>query len=138
MKLRSRWRRPKWSIEALLPAFLEDGHHVERFSEWTVPADVSMVRQQTRAQVRGAIERLPETYRTVLMLRDIEEFSTDEAAEALGITATAVKVRLHRARQALLKLLTPALSPAGGSDPTLLQLPADGVQAAATRDPTSG
>lgn len=132
MKLRTRGRRPEESIEDLLPAFLEDGHHVERFSEWALPADVSMVRQQTRAQVRAAIERLPETYRTVLMLRDIEEFTTDEAAEALGITVTAVKVRLHRARQALLKLLTPSLSPAGSSDPTLLQPPANGVQATAS------
>jgi RNA polymerase sigma-70 factor, ECF subfamily len=113
MKLRTRGRRPEESVEALLPAFLEDGHHAERFSEWALPADVRMVRQETRAQVRTAIERLPETYRTVLLLRDIEEFSTEEAAQALGVTATAVKVRLHRARQALLKLLTPALSAEG-------------------------
>jgi RNA polymerase sigma-70 factor (ECF subfamily) len=119
MKLRTRGRRPEDSIEDLLPSFLEDGHHVERFSEWALPADVRMVRHETRAHVRTAIERLPETYRTVLMLRDIEEFSTEEVATALGITATAVKVRLHRARQALLKLLTPAIgaSGAGSLDP---------------------
>jgi RNA polymerase sigma-70 factor, ECF subfamily len=110
MKLRTRARRPEDSIEDLLPTFLDDGHHAERFSEWALPADVLMVRHETRAHVRAAIEQLPESYRTVLMLRDIEEFSTEQAAEALGITATAVKVRLHRARQALLKLLTPGLS----------------------------
>jgi RNA polymerase sigma-70 factor (ECF subfamily) len=55
--------------------------------------------------VRRCIDRLPEAYRTVLMLRDIEELSTEEAAEALGITANAVKIRLHRARQALATLV---------------------------------
>jgi RNA polymerase sigma-70 factor (ECF subfamily) len=120
MKLRTRARRPEDSIEDLLPTFLEDGHHAERFSEWALPADVLMVRHETRAHVRAAIEQLPETYRTVLMLRDIEEFSTEQAAEALGITATAVKVRLHRARQALLRLLTPALS--GAADRPVMPL----------------
>ncbi len=48
-----------------------------------------------------------ETYRVVLMLRDIEELSTEEAAQMLGVTANAVKVRLHRARQALRTLLDP-------------------------------
>jgi RNA polymerase sigma-70 factor (ECF subfamily) len=129
MKLRTRGRRPEESVEDLLPSFLEDGHHAERFNEWGLPADIRMVRQETRARVRTTIERLPETYRTVLMLRDIEEFSTEETAEALGITATAVKVRLHRARQALLKLLTPELSPAGVDDLRPFHVSAKGVQA---------
>jgi RNA polymerase sigma-70 factor (ECF subfamily) len=134
MKLRTRGRRPEESVEDLLPSFLEDGHHVERFNDWALPADLRMVRQETRARVRTTIERLPETYRTVLMLRDIEEFSTEETAEALGITATAVKVRLHRARQALLKLLTPVLSTGGAEDRRPFQVSAKGVQANASPD----
>jgi DNA-directed RNA polymerase specialized sigma24 family protein len=43
------------------------------------------------------------------LLRDIEEFDTEEAASILGITANAVKIRLHRARQALMTLLKTAL-----------------------------
>lgn len=105
MKLRSRRRRPEESIEDLLPTFQDDGHHVEQFSEWSAPADDLMVREQTCAAVRGCIAELPDNYRTVLILRDIEERSTQEVAEALGMTATAVKVRLHRARQALSTLL---------------------------------
>jgi RNA polymerase sigma-70 factor (ECF subfamily) len=105
MKLRSRRRKPEQSIEDLLPAFQEDGHHVEQFSDWNAPADQLMERQQTRTTVRTCIEQLPENYRSVLMLRDIEEMSTQEAAAALGMTPTAVKVRLHRARQALSTLL---------------------------------
>jgi RNA polymerase sigma-70 factor (ECF subfamily) len=105
MKLRSRRRKPEESIDALLPAFQEDGHHVERFSEWSTPADQLMEREETRATVRACIEQLPENYRAVLKLRDIEELSTQEVAGMLAMTPTAVKVRLHRARQALSTLL---------------------------------
>ncbi len=110
MKLRTRGRRPEESIEDLLPHFLEDGHHVEQFSEWSLPADARMVRHETRTHVRAAIDRLPDSYRTVLLLRDIEELSTEETAQALGVTSNTVKIRLHRARQALLKLLTPSMA----------------------------
>jgi RNA polymerase sigma-70 factor (ECF subfamily) len=48
---------------------------------------------------------LPANYRTVLILRDIEQHSTGEAAALLNMTPMAVKVRLHRARQALTTLL---------------------------------
>jgi RNA polymerase sigma-70 factor (ECF subfamily) len=107
MRLRSRRRKPEESIEALLPAFQADGHFVERFSSWDVPADEVLEQKETRRLVRSAIDQLPETYRTVLVLRDIEELSTQEVAEVLDITTSAVKVRLHRARQALLTLLRP-------------------------------
>jgi RNA polymerase sigma-70 factor (ECF subfamily) len=53
------------------------------------------------------IDELPESYRTVLLLRDIEGLDTGEAAAALGLTPNAVKIRLHRARQALRTLLAP-------------------------------
>lgn len=110
MKLRSRRRRPEEPIEDLLPKFREDGHQVEHPSiDWRDPADVLVERREIRELVRGSIERLPETYRNVLILRDIEELTTEEAAELLGITANAVKIRLHRARQALRTLLDPHL-----------------------------
>lgn len=105
MRLRSSRRKPEESIDALLPAFQEDGHHVEQFSDWSAPADRLLEQKETRATVRGCIEQLPESYRTVLLLRDIEELSTQEVAEMLTMTTTAVKVRLHRARQALSTLL---------------------------------
>jgi RNA polymerase sigma-70 factor (ECF subfamily) len=78
---------------------------VEQFAEWCAPADELMERAQTRAIVHACIERLPDNYREVLILRDIEELSTEESARALSMTPTAVKVRLHRARQALSTLL---------------------------------
>lgn len=105
MKLRTRRRKPEESIELLLPQFQADGHHVEQFSDWSVPADELLARKQTRSMVRGCIQQLPDRYRAVLLLRDIEELSTQEVAERLEMTPTAVKVRLHRARQALACLL---------------------------------
>jgi RNA polymerase sigma-70 factor, ECF subfamily len=105
MKLRSRRRKPEESIEVLLPSFQDDGHHVEQFSDWTTPSDQLLQRAQTRATVRACIDHLPEHYRAVLILRDIEEHSTQEVAEMLTTTQAAVKVRLHRARQALSTLV---------------------------------
>lgn len=107
MKLRTRRRKPEESIEPLLPVYREDGHHQEWFSSWTEPVDVAMTRAENRAVVRRCIEQLPDTYRTVLVLRDIEELDTEQAARALGISDNAVKIRLHRARQALRTLLAP-------------------------------
>ena len=102
MKLRTRRRKPEQSIEPMLPAFAEDGHHAGRpVVAWTASAEEALLRREARKRVRAAIADLPERYRTVLLLRDIEERSTREAADLLGITENAVKLRLHRARQAL-------------------------------------
>jgi hypothetical protein len=55
--------------------------------------------------VRRCIEQLPAIYRSVLQLRDIEELDTKETVQVLRVTANTVKVRLHRARQALKALI---------------------------------
>lgn len=107
MRLRTRRRKPEESLDTLLPAFREDGHHLEGLSSWDEPADRRMERAETRQLVQRLIAELPESYRTVLLLRDIEGLDTEEAAAALGTTPTAVKVRLHRARQALRSRLAP-------------------------------
>src|SRR6202023_2669161 len=60
-----------------------------------------VLRAEARAQVRACIESLPAPLRTVLLLRDIEGFDTDRAAQLLGASRGAVKTRLHRARVAL-------------------------------------
>lgn len=105
MRLRTRRRRPEASIEELLPRFLEDGHQADPDWSWNASAKDLLKQKETCARVRAAVARLPESYRTVLMLRDIEELSTAEAARALGVSETAVKLRLHRARQALATIL---------------------------------
>ncbi|MFQ5513470.1 MAG: sigma-70 family RNA polymerase sigma factor [Myxococcota bacterium] len=109
MKLRSARRRPETSIEALLPRYLEDGHHETPPAPWRETGTERLEREQLRRLVRDRIDELPDRYRTVLLLRDIEELSTEETAEMLEITANAVKIRLHRARQALRQLLDPHL-----------------------------
>lgn len=111
MKLRTRRRKPEDSIEDLLPKFLEDGHREDGHignptKSWREP-DALLERQETRVVVRECIDHLPESYRTVLLLRDIEELDTEEAAQVIGISPNAVKIRLHRARQALRTLLDP-------------------------------
>lgn len=105
MKLRTQRTNPEESIDTLLPTFSGDGHHVEQFRDWNVPADVLVERAETRAVVRACIAELPEMYRSVLLLRDIEERSTRDVADALDLSTAAVKTRLHRARQALATLL---------------------------------
>ena len=105
MRLRSKKRRPEESIDGLLPRFTEDGHARHDPQDWS-PSALQMVEtRETREFVRGCIDRLPEMYRVVLLLRDIEELDTSEAAEVLGVSDGVVKVRLHRARHALRRLL---------------------------------
>jgi RNA polymerase sigma-70 factor (ECF subfamily) len=113
MKLRSRRRKPEESIEPLLPTFLEDGHHSARFREWDGGVHSELERQELRALVRACIAQLPDGYRTVLVLRDIEGLDGEETARLLGVTPNAVKIRLHRARQALRTLLDPHLKGGG-------------------------
>ena len=102
MKLRERRRRPTESIDDLLPSYSTDGHQAVASRDWS---DAVLERKETAAIVREAIERLPDQYREVLVLRDIEEKDTAEAAALLGTSSNVVKVRLHRARQALRTLL---------------------------------
>lgn len=52
MKLRTRRRKPEQSIEALLPAFLDDGHHVEQYADWAAPADVTSGSGSARSRTR--------------------------------------------------------------------------------------
>ncbi len=106
MKLRSQRRRREDVVESCSANFTEDGHHVREPELWDeTRVECGLEREETRAIVRAAIDRLPETYRTVLLLRDIEELDTEETARALGVSPNAVKVRLHRAHQALRDLL---------------------------------
>ena len=107
MKLRTQRRKPEDSIEDLLPHFLEDGHIAENASEWSDGPLQHAERREMQAQVRRLIGALPESFRTVILLRDIEDLDTSEVAAFLGCTENAVKIRLHRARQALRTLLDP-------------------------------
>jgi len=107
MRLRAQRRRPEEDIEQYLPRFLDDGHQTESSVPWCESAESVLERMEMCDLVRSCIDQLPGTYREVLLLRDIEEMATEEVADLLGITPNAVKIRLHRARQALRTMLDP-------------------------------
>jgi RNA polymerase sigma-70 factor (ECF subfamily) len=105
MKLRTKRRKGEKPITDLLPAFSDDGHRVVTDREWLEPEVPPIERDELRRTVRDKIEQLPENYRTVLLLRDIEEMDTQQTAEVLDVSTSVVKTRLHRARLALRELL---------------------------------
>ncbi len=107
MKLRIRTRRRERDVDALLPPFEPDGHQQHSSVSWTETAEDILQREQSCALVRQCIDQLPEPYRIVLVLRDIEQLPADVVAEKLKITRDNLKVKLHRARQALRTLLDP-------------------------------
>lgn len=86
--------------EPISPALLRD---------WREIPSEALERDEVRRMLQRAVESLPEIYRQVFLLRDVEEMTTLEAAEALNISTPSVKVRLHRARMMLQKELTPQL-----------------------------
>ncbi len=78
-------------------------------TSWREVPYEALERKELGALLRQAVESLPEIYRNVVLLRDIEEMDVRETAAALGVTEGAVKVRLHRARALLQRELAPKL-----------------------------
>jgi len=89
-------------VERMQPSFSR-GMFVDSPVEWD-PGKMAELSDRQQL-VRKAIEQLPEDYKAIVILRDIEEYSTDDVAKMLDISSGAVRVRLHRARGALRKLL---------------------------------
>ena len=86
--------------KSLSPALLRD---------WREIPSEAIERDEVRKLIQQAVDQLPDIYREVFLLRDVEELSINEAAEALKISISSVKVRLHRARLMLQKQLAPQL-----------------------------
>ncbi len=103
--LRSRGGSPEPAIDDLLPRFDASGHRVVDPADPARAAGQRLDGERRHAAVRRCIDRLPETHRSVLLLRDVAGLGNEETARALGLSAAAAKARLHRARQALLTLL---------------------------------
>jgi RNA polymerase sigma-70 factor (ECF subfamily) len=101
MKLRSQSRKREVAIDDLMPTFDSLGQFCRPVSQWCPEGCAGACAAELKAHVRQCIEQLPESYRTVLLLRDIEERDTMETAYLLGESQANVKTRLHRARQAL-------------------------------------
>ncbi|MCB1034740.1 MAG: sigma-70 family RNA polymerase sigma factor, partial [Acidobacteria bacterium] len=73
--------------------------------DWSRLPEAAAHRREVRQALEAALQELPPDYRMVVLLRDLEGLSTQEAAEALGLGLSAVKMRLHRGRLALRKSL---------------------------------
>ena len=81
------------SVEELLP--------FDAAADQADPPDQAMLRSELRAVLDRIIMELPPPYRAVVVLRDLEELSTEETAQILELTADVVKTRLHRSRTAM-------------------------------------
>jgi len=88
---------------------LEGDYTPAPLTDWREIPLEALERKELREALRVAVTELPDIYRQVFALRDLEEMNIEETAEALGITTSAVKVRLHRARVMLQKRLVPFL-----------------------------
>ena len=101
-------------LEAYLPRYDDGGRRQgERAylrADWSGLPDSILLAAEHRATVRAAMDRLPMDYRVVLILRDVEELSSEETSRVLGDSVPSVKSRLHRARMALREQLTGALT----------------------------
>jgi len=100
MQRRARARRPTESLEVFLPRFDADGVHAAEPPELRAAsrADELLDRKLLAEKARAGLDRLPDIYREAFVLRDLEEMTTREVAELLGIDAAAVRQRVHRAR----------------------------------------
>jgi RNA polymerase sigma-70 factor, ECF subfamily len=100
MNRRARARRPTESLEQFLPQFDDRGQHVATPVELQAAAraDELLDRRALAERARDGIARLPDLYRDAFVLRDLEELSTGEVAQTLGIEPAAVRQRVHRAR----------------------------------------
>jgi RNA polymerase sigma-70 factor (ECF subfamily) len=99
-RLRKKHRHTTVPLDDLLPTVEES---------WGDRPESRLTRGELRDQVLACIDRLPTPYRTIILLRDIEELDTEETAARLGTNQAVVKTRLHRARQALRSMLDVAV-----------------------------
>src|SRR5262245_54747985 len=91
-------RRHDVSLDDLLSVFDEHGRHVAPVVDWSAGVNDPGVRAEVRVALIKAIEDLPVTHQTLLVLRDVEGRSNLEIAEAVGVSIQAVRTRVHRVR----------------------------------------
>jgi RNA polymerase sigma-70 factor (ECF subfamily) len=107
MRLRAQRRHPEISTEELPVDYLDNYGQLPAAGEnWAKRPDDELQSGELRRRIQKAVDELPEIYRTVFLIRDIEGLSTEETAEVLEISIPTVKTRLHRARLALRDAIT--------------------------------
>lgn len=92
------------SLDELIPAKDSgNGSTQMQIADWSNLPEDTVLRAEMKHELEAAIRRLPELYRSVILLRDAEELSTADTAQILDVTEDVVKTRLHRARLAIRK-----------------------------------
>jgi len=105
MRMRSEKRHREASLEEASPRYSEQGEIAEPVDDWSAAVDDDAGNRELAKYAQIAIDELPETYKSVFVLRELEEMSTEDVAQILDLTIPTVKTRLHRARLALRKAL---------------------------------
>jgi RNA polymerase sigma-70 factor (ECF subfamily) len=102
------------SLDELMPAMNHQGGHAKlQIADWSGLPDRQVMRSEMKHALDQAISELPENYKSVLLMRDMEELSTLETAQVLDLTEDVVKTRLHRARLAVRQKLDEYLRSGG-------------------------
>lgn len=98
-RLRRQKHRREVSYEDFLPQFQEDGHHeVRPVVDWSHEVEERSRNEELQQILRKALDQLKPVDKAVVVLSDIEGFSDQDIAKSVGLTKSAVKTRLHRAR----------------------------------------
>lgn len=105
MRMRSEKRHRESSLEEASPRYSEQGEIAEPVDDWSAAVDDDAGNRELAKYAQIAIDELPDTYKSVFVLRELEEMSTEDVAQILDLTIPTVKTRLHRARLALRKAL---------------------------------
>ena len=105
MRLRTERRHHETSLEEASPRYTEAGEIADPIDDWSEAVDDEAINRELAGHAANAVDALPETYRSVFILRELEDLSTEEVANILELTVPTVKTRLHRARLALRKAL---------------------------------
>ncbi|OLB09665.1 MAG: hypothetical protein AUG14_03700 [Candidatus Rokubacteria bacterium 13_1_20CM_2_68_19] len=107
--------RAEGALDDQLPTFLPDGQRAGDCSfllaDWSGTPEDELLAGEARNAVNRALAGLPDGYRAVLVLRDVDELSSEETADVLRESVPSVKSRLHRARMALRESITRSLAP---------------------------
>jgi RNA polymerase sigma-70 factor, ECF subfamily len=100
-------RRNQHEMHDPLNHFFEDGSHTRAVRSWSAASDQQALDSEREKLIETAISHLPESYRDVYVLADVEGMSNPQIGEILGLHVGAVKSRLHRARLLMRDALAP-------------------------------
>lgn len=103
-RLNQRKRHAAVSLDDVLPV-VEESSTTNAGTEWSQEPDLALFNKETREALEKAIQALPDDFKTVVVLRDIQNLSNQEVADVLHLSIPAVKSRLHRARLLLRRQL---------------------------------